>query len=112
MPITETVEEADNMKRIMVRYKVKSDRAKENADYIRGVFEELNNSKPEGIRYASFEAEDGVSFVHVVSIETADGSNPLADSRAFKAFQEGIKDRCEELPVAVELTEVGSYRLF
>lgn len=38
------------MKRIMVRYKVKADRASENADYVRGVFEELNNSKPEGIR--------------------------------------------------------------
>ena len=107
-----TVKEVDDMKRIMVRYKVKSDRAKENADNIRGVFEELNNSKPEGIRYASFEAEDGVSFVYIVSIETADGNNPLADSPAFKAFQEGIKDRFEELPVAVELTEVGSYQFF
>ncbi len=49
--------------------------------------------------------------MHIASIET-DGPNPLTLTAAFKAFQEGIKDRCEEPPVAVELTEVGSYRVF
>jgi hypothetical protein len=99
------------MKRVMVRYKVKSDKAEENANYIRKVFEELNNNNPDGLRYASFRLDDGVSFVHIASIETGDGSNPLSESPAFKAFQEGIKDRCEEPPVAVDLHEVGSYRL-
>ena len=27
-------------------------------------------------------------------------------------FQEQIKDRCEEMPVAVELNEIGSYKVF
>jgi hypothetical protein len=53
-----------------------------------------------------------VSFVHIASIETADGRNPLAQSSAFKAFQAGINDRCEVPPIAVDLTEVGSYRFF
>ena len=98
------------MRRVMVRYKTKPDRAGENEQYVEKVFQELLSSAPEGLRYATFKLADGVSFVHIASIETADGGNPLAQSRAFKAFQAGINDRCEEPPVVAELTEVGSYR--
>ena len=98
------------MKRVMIRYKVKADRAAENEDYIRKVFEELKQTGPAGLRYASFKQDDGLSFVHIVSIETE--NNPLADSPAFKAFQAEIKDRCQKPPVAVDLNEVGSYRFF
>ncbi len=100
------------MKTVMVRYKVKADRAAENESFIRKVFEQLASEKPSGLRYASFKQSDGVSFVHIASIETTDGSNPLGELSAFKAFTAQIKDRCEEPPVAVELTEVGSYRIF
>lgn len=99
------------MKRIMVRYKVKAERAAENEAYARKVYEELHKTSPAGIRYATFKLEDGVSFVHIASIET-EGPNPLTQIAAFKAFQEGIRDRCEEPPVAVDLTEVGSYHVF
>jgi hypothetical protein len=100
------------MKRILVRYKVKGDKAAENEDYIRKVFEELNRTGPEGIRYASFKQDDGLSFVHLVSLESEGGNNPLAESPAFRAFQAEIGERCEEPPVAVELSEIGSYRFF
>jgi hypothetical protein len=100
------------MKRVMVRYKVKADRAAENEAYITKVIEQLKSEKPSGLRYASFKLNDGVSFVHIVSLEAADGSNPLGNLPAFKAFTAQIKDRCEEPPVAVDLSEVGSYRFF
>ena len=100
------------MKRVMVRYKVKADRAAENENYISKVFEQLKNDRPSGLRYVSFKLNDGVSFVHIVSIDALDGSNPLGELSAFKAFTAQIKDRCEEPPVAVDLKEVGSYRFF
>lgn len=100
------------MKRVLVRYKVKAGKAEENKEFVKAVFEELKAKQPAGIRYATFVLPDGVSFVHIASIETADGSNPLGMTDAFKAFQKDIKDRCEELPVAVDLNEVGSYRMF
>ena len=98
------------MKRIMVRYKVKPDRGAENENFIRKVFEELQQKTPAGLRYASFKMDDGLSFVHIASIETDDGNNPLSQSTAFQAFQEDIRDRCEEPPVAVDLNEIGNYR--
>lgn len=100
------------MKRIMVRYKVKSDRVAENEGLIAKVFEQLQREKPQGLRYASFKSNDGVSFVHIVSLETPDGVNPLGELAAFKAFTAQIKERCDEPPVATELSEVGSYRFF
>ncbi len=100
------------MKRIIVRYKVKADRAGENQQYVERVFEELRRNSPPGLRYATFKQGDGVSFIHLVSIETETGENPLSQLPAFQAFQAGIKERCEEQPVATELEEVGSYQFF
>jgi hypothetical protein len=100
------------MKRVLVQYKVKADKAAENEAFIRAVFEELKQSSPEGLRYASFKLDDGLRFVHIASIETDDGNNPLSESAAFKVFQAEIRDRCEEPPVAVDLNDIGSYRLF
>ena len=100
------------MKRVMVRYKVKADRAGENETFIKAVFEQLRRESPAGLRYASFKQPDGVSFVHIASIETIDGSNPLGELAAFKAFIAEIKARCDEPPVAVELDEIGSYQFF
>jgi hypothetical protein len=100
------------MKRIMVRYKVKAGRAEENKEMIKAVFSELEAKQPAGIRYASFVLPDGVSFVHIASIETADGKNPLGMTASFPLFSKDIKDRCEEPPVVVDLSEMGSYNLF
>jgi hypothetical protein len=98
------------MKQVMVRYKVKSERAAENEELVRAVYAELHVTKPTGLRYATFQLDDGVSFVHLASTETADGSSALPDLPAFKRFQENIDDRCEERPVVTEIREIGSYR--
>ena len=100
------------MRRLMIRYKVKPDRAAENADLVRAVYDELRRTEPEGLRYATFQLDDGVSFVHLASIETEDGHSPLSDVQAFRRFQENIGARCDEAPVATELREIGSFRLF
>jgi len=100
------------MKQVMVRYTVKSDRVEENERYINGVFEQLDREQTPGLRYASFKLDDGVSFAHIASNETADDSNPLVELPAFQAFVAGIKDRCEQPPVVAELSEIGSYRFF
>ena len=100
------------METTVVRYKVKADRAAENREYIRNVFVQLNEDKPEGLRYVSFNLDDGLSFVHIAVVETADGKNPLPNTPAFQEFVTGIKDRCDEPPVATKADIVGSYRLF
>jgi hypothetical protein len=94
---------------VIVRYKSKPDRADENQALVEQVFAELDASGPAGFRYASFRLADGVSFVHVASVETDDGTNPLTQTPAFAEFVRDIADRCEEGPVASDATVVGSY---
>ena len=50
--------------------------------------------------------------MHIASIESADGKNPLLELPAFKAFVAETGERCEEFPVTMELHRVGSHRLF
>jgi hypothetical protein len=100
------------MRHVMVRYKVKPNRAAENEELVRAVYEELARTEPEGLRYATFQLGDGVSFVHLASVETEDGHSPLSEVPAFRRFQENIGDRCDEAPVATELRQIGSFRLF
>jgi len=91
---------------------VKADRAAENEAYVKRVFEQLARERTPGVRYATFKLDDGVSFVHIASIDSTDGGNPLTELSAFKEFSAGVKDRCEELPVTAKLNEVGSYEFF
>jgi hypothetical protein len=96
------------MKQVMVRYKVKPERAQENEELVRAVYDELQRTAPAGLRYATFQLEDGVSFVHIA--QTEDGQNPLTEVAAFREFQKEVGERCEEAPVVAELREIGSYR--
>ena len=91
----------------VIRYTTKPERAEENERLIRNVFAELARQNPEGLRYAAFRLDDGVSFVHVA---TFDGdTNPLPASAAFGEFQSGVQDRCAEGPTPADATIIGSY---
>jgi hypothetical protein len=98
------------MKTVVVRYKVKPDRVADNEELVRAVYEELHRSQPDGLRYATFRLEDGVSFMHLSATEADE--NPLTQVEAFARFTESIRDRCDEPPVVTALEEIGSYRAF
>jgi len=100
------------MQSVMVRYKVKADRVAENIEYITKVFEQLKREQTADFHYASFRLDDGVSFVHIASTTTKDGSVPLTELSAFKAFAGQIGERCDEPPAQEQLTAVGTYRFF
>ena len=98
------------MRTVMVRYKTRPDAAAENERLIGQVFEQLGRDQPDGMRYQVFKLSDGVSFAHISSFEgaAADG-NPLVKLEAFTNFTAGIKQRCEEAPVTVEMQAIGEF---
>jgi len=98
------------MKTLMVRYKTAEAHAQANEELVRAVFEELRSRAPEGLRYASYRLEDGVTFLHIATLQTPD-HNPLSALPAFKAFQAQLKDRCVEAPVVTELSAIDAYGL-
>ncbi len=98
------------MRRVVVRYKVKPERLAEHEALIRDVFSELDAQRPAGLTYHALRLEDGVSFVHVATVATTDGQNPLTALASFKAFTANIADRCTEKPVSSTTTAIGAYQ--
>jgi hypothetical protein len=98
------------VKRTVVRYKTKPERAADNARLIEKVFQELHANSSDGVRYLALQLNDG-TFVHFSMVEDEDGSSPLPRLEASQFFQSGIKERCVELPQASEASVVGSYRM-
>lgn len=96
------------MNQAMYRYKVKAGEAAQNEALVRAVFDELHQIGPDGLRYATFVLDDGVSFIHLVETE-ADGPSPLLDVPAFQIFQDKFGERVEEEPIRDELRLVGVY---
>jgi hypothetical protein len=78
------------MRRVfMVRYKVKPDQAANNEQLIRAVFEELQITQPDGIRYSTFRLDDGVTFVNLVVTETEAASARWVSSRPIDRYKRG-----------------------
>jgi hypothetical protein len=96
----------------LVRYTAKPDRAAENESLSRAVFAQLRNASPKGVAYALF--RDGNGFVHVFLNLKEDESAPVTALPAFKAFEQGIAERCEVLPkatrLAVQLVDCYGFR--
>jgi hypothetical protein len=93
----------------MVRYKVKPDRVAENEALVVKVYEELKNAGPPGLTYATYKLDDGVSFVHIATVD-GETNAALTELAAFKTFTSGIKDRCVEPPTTTSVTRVGAYK--
>jgi hypothetical protein len=98
------------MKLTMVRYQVKPDLVEENVKMVRAVYDELAQLRPPGLQYATFQAADGVTFVHLAVVEPHREPHPLVSLASFRRFARTIGERTEEEPVSVELDAVGSYR--
>jgi len=94
----------------MIRYKVRPDRVEENVALVQAVYAQLDRERPEGIHYATFRLPDGVSFMHIV-IDSDEPGRILGELAAFKAFAGDIESRCDEPPVATDLTLVGSFAI-
>jgi hypothetical protein len=98
------------MSQFLIRYRTKPHQAAANEELVRAVFAELHDAQPDGLSYATFRLADQVTFLHLV--QAAQDPSPLVAVKAFGEFQAGAADRCDQLPVREQLTEIGSYRLF
>jgi hypothetical protein len=98
------------MMRVLVRYRVKADNVAENERLVQAVYRGLQEIGDPDVHYATFKLNDGCTFVHIASFASKEKQPVLTESPAFKAFQAGLKDRCDQMPDSQPLTEVGSYR--
>ena len=74
------------------------------------MFEQLRDERPGNVEYKVLRLADGVSFVHVSTADTPDGSNPLPEMAAFKEFGKDIAGRVATAPNPIRSrTIIGSY---
>ncbi len=94
---------------VVVSYQVKPEAVGEHERLIRGVFEQLHAEQPGNIEYKVVRLADGVSFVHLSSADTPDGSNPLPQMAAFKEFGRDSDARVATQPQPTAAEIIGSY---
>ncbi len=94
---------------VVVSYTVRPEAIDEHVRLIEGVFEQLRNEQPDNIEYKVMRLDDGVSFVHVSTADTADGANPLPQLSAFKQFNQDAAARVATPPMPKAAAIIGSY---
>lgn len=94
---------------VVVSYQVRPEAVEEHVRLIEAVFEQLHAQRPDNIEYKVMQLSDGVSFVHVSTADTPDGSNPLPALDAFRAFSANASDRVATPPTPIAADIVGSY---
>lgn len=93
---------------VMIRWKIKPDQVERELALLRAVYEDMHAVRPEGLRYATFQLDDGVTFVDVA--EMAGGPGVLQQVEAFQRYRATLDERCDEPPAVTVLHEVGAYR--
>ena len=94
---------------VVVSYQVRPEAVVEHVRLISAVFEQLQSEQPDNVEYKVVCLADGVSFVHVSSASTPDGSNPLPELAAFKEFGKDSAARVATAPVPAAADIIGSY---
>ena len=94
---------------VVVSYRVRPQAVAEHMLLTRAVFERLHAEQPDNVEYKVVCLADGVSFVHVSSSSTPDGSNPLPELAAFKEFGKDSAARVATPAVPAPADIIGSY---
>jgi hypothetical protein len=98
------------MRHTNVTYTVKRGREKDNAALVWAVFEELAQTRPEGLRYAVFYLPDSRKFIHLYT----DEGSPLGvqELDSFQAFIAGAKEIHEQPATFTQPELIGDYLTF
>jgi len=88
---------------------LRPDAIDEHVRLIEAVFAQLHADRPVNIEYKVMRLQDGVSFVHVSTADTPDGSNPLPEMSAFREFGKDSAARVATTPVPTAADIIGSY---
>lgn len=95
--------------RVMISYRVRQDQIERNAELLGDVYAELASTQPDGLRYATFRADDQRSFVALVEFDGQPGTAPHHRLASFQRYRSTLDERCDQPPVVTLLHEVGSY---
>src|ERR1700761_9684276 len=70
---------------VMIRCKVRPDGVEAGLESFREVYEEMRSVQPKGLRYATFQLEDKVTFVSFAEMEGPEVLGPLEAFQRLRA---------------------------
>jgi hypothetical protein len=94
---------------VVVSYSVRPEAVAEHVRLIEAVFEQLHAEQPDNIEYKVMRLHDGISFVHVSTADTPDGSNPIPELATFRQFSQDAAARVATAPAPKAADIIGSY---
>ena len=86
------------MKAFKVQYRVKESYVSTNIENIKKVMADLREINDSGIKYSTYQGEDGQEFVHLALFADEDANKVLADLPSFQSFQKQLKESGPESP--------------
>ena len=89
-----------------VRYTVRPEFVEQNKANIRRVMDALKTKPIPGIKYASFTADDGRTFIHINIMKSDEAKAKFLAMPEFKEFQDALKDSKPEDPPSAEGLEL------
>ena len=92
---------------MLIEYTVRREELAEHLELVGEVYADLERLAPADLGYATYQLEDEVSFVELLTGQAGPGQ--LAASPAFARFRSSLDARCERPPVLTELRQVGRY---
>ena len=93
---------------IMITYTVRREELAAHLALVGEVYDDLLRLAPDGLGYVTYQLDDDVSFVELLTGDA--GPGPLAGSAAFARFRSSLDARCERPPVLTELRQSGAYQ--
>ena len=93
----------------VVSYQIKPEVLDQHLQLIEAVFDQLRAEERNDVEYKVMRLDDGVSFVHIATADTPDGSNPIPQMAAFQEFSKDIGSRVVSPPSAGGGEVIGSY---
>jgi hypothetical protein len=94
---------------VVVTYELKPEAMAQHVRLIEAVFEQLRREQRTDMSYDVLRLADGVTFVHVATSDSADGSSPLPELEAFRAFSADLASRVATSPAPSSAEVIGSH---
>jgi hypothetical protein len=95
---------------VVVTYQIRPEALEEHVRYIAAIFDQLDAEAPDDVEYKVLRLADGVSFVHISTSDSPDGSNLLLRYSAFREFSDTVGERAATPPTPTPAELIGSYR--
>ena len=95
----------------LVEYTVRDRCLHDNLDRVRALCDAVAREALPNFRYVVWRREDGLSFVHVATVEAPGAQAAFHALPEFAAFSRGLAARCQAPPRFTLLAAVGAWRV-